>query len=100
MTIKQLCYELYKEDWKFNHIYTTDILGSYVDYYNYLKECEMSSGEYSYDDYIFEYGYNNGEIYACFDEFLENEYLETEYIEELLNDDKVFELYLKDIKED
>ncbi len=96
MNIRELCYELYKEDWKILHNITGEVeqrylIDYYLDLYDYSK--------YSYKDYIEEYGYN-GELYACYDEFLDNEYLEEEYILSLLQNKILQEEYLKDIRED
>ena len=72
--ISELCYELYKLDWKHSHMITKEIeMDSLKDYF----EGTVSSSEYSFDEYIEEFGYD-GEIYACYEEFRDNEYLDKE----------------------
>ena len=89
--IKKLCYELYKLDWKrehgITHNMTTDALKNYY---------EEFSEDYSFEDYLRDFGYE-GKVYACFDEFLDNEYLEEDYICKLLDNTNLINLYLLDI---
>lgn len=93
MNISKLCYELYKVDWKRSHI-THDIeMDNIKDYYEGLVD---SDDEYTYEDYVFEFGYD-GMLYACYDEFLNAEYLDKEYIRYLLDNEKLIEMYLTDI---
>lgn len=94
--IKKLCYELYKINWKYHHMITIEReMDSIKDYYENLVDDDT---EYTYNDYLEEFGYN-GELYVCYEEFLENEYLEKDYMEELLDNEKLIAMYLKDIKE-
>lgn len=93
MNISKLCYELYKVDWKRSHI-THDIeMDNIKDYYEGLVD---SDDEYTYEDYVFEFGYD-GMLYACYDEFLNAEYLDKEYIRYLLDNEKLIKMYLADI---
>ena len=93
--ISKLCYELYKIDWKRRHI-TADIeMGNIKDYYEGLIDCDT---DYTYEDYVFEFGYN-GESYVCYEEFCEYEYLNKNYICGLLDNGKLIQMYLKDIRE-
>ena len=95
--ISKLCYELYKVDWKRNHIITTDRdMDSIKDYYDGLVD--IDDAENTYNDYLEEFGYN-GELYVCYEEFLENEYLEDDYICGLLDNEKLIAMYYKDIRE-
>ena len=50
--------------------------------------CESGNKEFGYD----------GELYVCYDEFLDNEYLEEDYIKELLDNEKLYNKYLEDLK--
>lgn len=90
MNIRKLCYELYKLDWKRSHMITREIeMDSLKDYYENLVD-----ENYTYEDYIEEFGYD-GELYACYEEFLEVEYLERGYIHSLLDNvdlEKEYEL--------
>lgn len=88
MTIRDLCYELYKLDWM-KQISREEIADTY-------KECYQEGWD-SYDDFIFECGYG-GSLYVCYDEFLGAEYLDKEYIKSLLDNDELYQEYLEDIK--
>ena len=111
MDIRELAYELYKIDWM-RRISADRQMDSLRDYYREAKEDEKiaaelaeefgspensgDSGGYSYDDYIFESGYD-GEIYVCYDEFLDNEYMDKKYMKRLLGKD-LYSEYLEDLK--
>ena len=99
-TISQLCYELYKLDWKKRHM----VLGereadSIKDYYDGILSEDYTADEYSYQDFIEENGYH-GELYVCYDEFYDAEYHEKDYMCELLDNPELIALYYKDINED
>jgi hypothetical protein len=97
MEITKLCYELYKLDWEQTHEITTQHKkASMIDYYKGLANGDYDE-EYTYDEYINDCGYN-GELYVCYDEFLDSEYLDEEYILALLNGDiNLIKLYYRDI---
>lgn len=91
--ISELCYELYKLDWKHSHMITKEIeMDSLKDYF----KGTCSFDECSFAEYLEEFGYD-GEIYACYEEFRDNEYLDKEYITELLDNDELIEIYYQDI---
>ena len=94
--ISMLCYELYKVDWKHRHMITADKeMDSIKDYYDGLVDSET---EYSYNDYLEEFGYD-GELYVCYEEFWESEYRDEDYICGLLNNDRLITMYREAIKE-
>lgn len=95
MEISELCYELYKIDWKHSHMITKDREMDSLK--NYFEDSSYYP-DYSYEEYINERGYN-GEIYACYDEFCNAEYLDEEYIRYLLDNEDLFVLYCADITE-
>lgn len=99
--ISKLCYELYKVDWKRNHMITADReMDSIKDYYAFLMaedDEDVNVFTYTYNDYLEEFGYD-GELYVCYEEFLETEYLEDDYICGLLKSEKLIAMYHKDIK--
>lgn len=69
------CYECYKSDWKKTHKITKKKeMESLKSYYDMLADDNITEDEYTYDDYLTEFGYN-GELYVCYEEFLDNEYL-------------------------
>lgn len=94
--ISKLCYELYKIDWKHSHMITKyREMDSIKDYYEDLVDDDT---EYTYNDYLEEFGYD-GELYVCYEEFLEAEYLDEDYICSLLDNEKLIAMYRKAIKE-
>ena len=97
MKISHLCYELYKLNWEQSHEITTQHKkASIIDYYKGLAVGDYDE-DYTHDDYINDYGYD-GELYVCYDEFLDSEYLDECYMLSLLNGDtKLIKLYYRDI---
>lgn len=90
--IRQLCYELYKEDWLSEHTSKKDRITIIKEYYRTKIRNEI---DISFEEYVEECCYN-GSIYACFEEFCDWEYLDEDYIRNLLDDEKLFELYRAD----
>ena len=91
--LSKLCYELYKLDWKHSHMITYEREADSVkDYFEGLVDSNGSDREYTYADYIEEFGYD-GELYACYDEFLDSEYRDEDYIKGLLDNDVLFAMY-------
>ena len=78
--LKDLAYEMYAEDWMQRINFERQKKARH-DYYEALKD----NPDLSFDDFIFENGYD-GEIYACFDEFLDAEYQDVDYMKTLLSD--------------
>lgn len=91
MDIRDLCYELYKIDWRSSHVSRDEELKAMKNYYNNLDDYNCM-----YETYIEENGYN-GFLYACYDEFCENEYRDKKYICSLLGNEQLIGLYIKDI---
>ena len=96
MDIRKLCYELYKIDWKHSHITKEREMDSIKDYYEGLID---NDSEYTYEDYIEEFGYG-GELYVCFEEFCDAEYYDVDYMRTILDNDKFINIYHKDIEEE
>ena len=96
MDIRKLCYELYKIDWKHSHITKEREMDSIKDYYEGLID---NDNEYTYEDYIEEFGYN-GELYVCFEEFCDAEYYNVDYMRTLLDNDRLINIYHEDIEEE
>ena len=96
--IRELCYELYKVDWKRDHMITADReMDSIKDYYEFLLEFDYNGNLYTYDDYLEEFGYD-GELYVCYEEFWDNEYLDEQYICSLLNNAELIAMYYESVK--
>lgn len=95
--ISKLCYELYKIDWKRYHMITEEReMDCWKDYFEYVEN--MNFEEYTYNDYLKEFGYN-GEMYAYYDEFCNTEYYDREYMCSLLSNSKLIEMYYKDMEQ-
>lgn len=78
----EFCYQLYRVEW-LDRISTKVQLESMRQWYdNNLDEDEINY---------------NGEMYVCYDEFMDNEFQDEEYMRTLLND-KEYATYLKIIE--
>ena len=90
MFILEAAYELYKQDWINNHTTPELRLEVIRDYYDYIQDsmededCEDIEDCDTLEEYIYNNGYPNGEMYVCFDEFVDNEFNDKEYMKELL----------------
>lgn len=94
--IRELCYELYKVDWKHSHMITAQIeMDNLVDYYKCVSDGNFE--KYTYNDYLEDFGYQ-GQIYVCYDEFLDTEYCDVDYMRTLLDDDELINLYHEDLE--
>ncbi len=73
LTGEERAYAEYKQEWYKSHgVSPEDVYALREDY-----EMDVSYEEFegSFEEYELEYGYHGGEVYACFDEFLDNEYV-------------------------
>lgn len=103
MNIKEVAYELYKIDWKHTHItpkIEMDTLRNFATgsvFYDKASSLISFGDRYaSYNEYLEDAGFF-GEIYACFDEFVDNEYKDKEYIKLLLQDRELINAYIRDL---
>lgn len=88
-SIRKIAYEKYKLDWLMRHGYSlTDLIREV----NSLQD-EFISTKQAYLAFVNEYGFN-GEIWSCYNEFLDNEYKDKEYIKSILNPQE-FKLYIR-----
>lgn len=71
-----------KKQWVEDHISEETSSRVYNEYLEYLAD-DDTPDDYTFDDYLFEFGYN-GIIYACYDEWLDNEYSENRRIKNKL----------------
>lgn len=96
MDIKKKAYEKYKLWWMINHEFT---LKNLVDQ---IQSCVEEDGnkninlESAFINWEDEYGFG-GEIWACYDEFLDHEYKNKDIMKEIL-DVKSYKIYLEDLK--
>lgn len=69
-TVEQLvAYEKYKNQWIKDHISDTEMTATEATYENNEEAEEMT-----FEEYLDEYGFSNGECYNTFEEFLHNRY--------------------------
>lgn len=99
--ISEVAYELYKQDWIDTNTTREMRLDSLRNYYRYRQECINDGLEVdSYEEWLFEGGYESGSLYVCFEEFCDAEYHDKEYIVSLLSDPALVFLYYQDINKD
>ncbi len=95
-SIEIIAYQKYKKDWLQQRNYKEDIFDEIKT--GYEQECKEHGKTQSFEQYFEEYGIY-GEIYCCFDEFLDNEYQDEEYMKDLLTATE-YEEYLNERKTD
>ena len=93
--MKKLCYELYKIDWKKSHGITEKQEMDVVKGYFETQMSPDADEDYLFEEYLEDVGYG-GELYVCFDEFVESEYADKKYIKTLLDNHHLYNLYLAD----
>lgn len=92
--IRKEAYELYKIDWEHDHgISGERKLEAYRNYITIEKEAPGCYG--SFESYLDDVGYG-GELYACYDEFIDTEYLDEEYMRSLLEIPTLINAYQSD----
>lgn len=102
--IKELAYELYKLDWM-RRISVDRQMDKMKDYYDEcvitrLNPCDgVVEPQYtmSFEDYLSDSDGYNGELYAYFYEFIDNEYQDNEYMKTLFDNDNMYQIYLEDV---
>lgn len=90
--ITEIAYELYKQDWIETHTTATQRLNDIRIWAETEIENHDEDMACSYEECREEFGYD-GELYACYDEFLDSEYLDKEYMYYLLQDKTLIEAY-------
>ena len=96
MNIRQIAYGKYKLNWMMAHGYTIENLLELVGKH-LIDDPDWSLAD-AYDEWEVDDGFH-GEIWACFEEFLDYEYQDKEYMSLILDTGEYYE-YLKDIEED
>lgn len=89
MNISKIAYEKYRIHWMLSHGY------SLTELFHELELVQEENPDYSIDALFahWEYGYGfRGEVWACYDEFMESEYLDEEYMKSLLSEFE-YEMY-------
>ena len=92
MSIKKIAYEKYKLDWMLHRGYTLgELISVLSSYANDIDEDLVTALDIWESDRGF-----GGEIWACFDEFIDSEYQEKDYMKQLLNEEEYKE-YQEDL---
>lgn len=89
MDITKIAYEKYCLDWMIAHGHSiTELLREL----ELMRQEDPERGLLSlFEDWEYGYGFS-GEVWACYDEFLESEYLDDSYMKALLTESE-YELY-------
>lgn len=96
MTIQEIAYKRYKEEWKSEHVTPYDEHKVGNEYKEYIQDCAaMDEIPDSVDKWIDRYGYGT-KSYKSFDNFLRTLYKDKEYIRSILPPDNYAE-YLQTI---
>ena len=101
--IRSMAYKIYQFDWKAAHHITPEREIKMIK--EYLEENRPESfsvatpPDQTFDEFLKEMGYQ-GELYVCYEEFLENEYQDEGYIQYLFDGmtPEYFEEYKKDLE--
>lgn len=96
--ISKVAYELYKQDWIDTHTTREIRLDDIRNWGETEIENDNEELACSYEECREEFGYS-GEIFACYDEFLDNEYQDSSYMKKLLQSDSLINAYLNDKEE-
>lgn len=87
MSRKQRAYEAYKLDWMIKHQYTlADLIKELQSCIEEVDEDEAIDLNEIFENWEFDFGFHS-EIWACYEEFCENEYQDKEYIKQLLGEE-------------
>lgn len=96
--IREYFYEVYKRDWINTHISNERYIWTMNEYYKEKKDNLNYPDFPSFKDYIEENGFDFGEIYCSYDEFLDFEYQQKNYWKSLINDEEIYGEYLEDLE--
>lgn len=102
--IRELAYQLYKLNWM-RRIFVGRQIDKMKDYYEKCVTTKLNprTGDtelqytMSFEEYLQNSDGYDGELYACFGEFIDNEYQDEEFMRMLLDDDNMYQIYLEDI---
>ena len=100
--ISKVAYERYRKVWFCDHITVSRLNCTKDAYREYVKECEeWNSIPDSFAEYIEDNGFYGGELWACYDEFLDAEYMDSSFMRSILNKSewKAYEIDVKDMED-
>lgn len=99
--ISKIAYERYKKIWFHDHITVNQFNRTKEAYQEYIKECEeWNSIPDSFAEYIEENGFYGGELWVCYDEFLDVEYMDSSFMQSILDkaEWKAYEIDVKNME--
>ena len=95
MDIVNIAYEKYKLDWMISHGHTLEELMHELNIMQ--KEENSSTVSNLYEDWEYGFGFS-GEIWVCYDEFIECEFLNIDYMKNILTKHE-YDVYLAYVNE-
>lgn len=98
--IEELSYDLYAVEWVDSHIdikTKQKVIKEAYKEYTFLNCTDTIAFCMFLYTHLHKYGYN-GSLYASKEEFLDNEFQDEQYMHDLLDDEKLFDVYLYYIK--
>ena len=99
--ISKIAYERYRKVWFHEHITVSRLNCTKEAYREYVKESEeWNSIPDSLADYIEDNGFDGGELWACYDEFLDAEYMDSSFMRSILDKSewKAYEIDVKNME--
>lgn len=99
--IGEIAYERYRKVWFHDHITVNQFNRTKEAYQEYIKECEeWNSIPDSLAEYIEDNGFYGGELWVCYDEFLDVEYMDSSFMQSILNkaEWKAYEIDVKNME--
>lgn len=87
--LREIAYQRYQLKWMLEHGKSLeDLKNKLLDGEQFIKDCgDKATVSGAWDEFE-EYGFD-GEIYACYDEFLDNEFRDVDYMKTLLNKEEM-----------
>ena len=98
INIREIAYKIYKQDWIDTHTTKKSRLDVLREYYMEKIECLTNGVNIdTFEGWLWENGYL-GDIYSCYEEFLDNEYQDEEYMVDLLCYAPLVCMYIEDLR--
>lgn len=90
--IKKIAYALYKDQWLREHVSKNTLLETRREYALAIINDDIAS-EASFEGYVNEFGFNGGQIFVSYDEFLNAEFKDDDYMRKLLKKPELIDTY-------
>ena len=97
--ISEIAYELYKLEWVNRHVLPKTQLSVYREYLLELNTAVPYNEEMDpFEVWLWDNNGYNGMLYACYEEFYDEEYQDIDYMKQLLVNEDLIKLYLTDLR--